>query len=314
MEGEISASSDPRDGRVVVFGEVLFDVFPTGEEVLGGAPFNVAWHLAGWGLNPLFVSRVGRDAQGGKVREAMERWGMDPAGLQEDPERGTGRVEVSFRGSQPRFEILPDRAWDHIDAAEACRALEALSGPPALLVQGTLAERSESSRKALAVLTEATGAPVFLDLNLRSPWWRSTQVEEALGRARWVQLNHIELGSVHEGAVGDRPEDLAEAARRLQRRWDLDLLVVTRGERGALLVDPSELHRCAPRPLGEELVDTVGAGDAFAAVAILGLLRGWSSGTILQRGIGFATEICRHRGATPEESALYRGIANKGNS
>lgn len=297
-------SSSPH-GRVVVFGEVLFDVFPDGEEVLGGAPFNVAWHLAGFGVDPLFISRVGRDRHGDRVREAMAGWGMEDSGLQEDPDRATGRVEVRLEHGQPTFEILPDRAWDHIDATRARSVVEGLPDTPSLLYQGTLVERSQGSRRALAALSETDGAPVFLDVNLRSPWWELQRVVAAVARARWVKLNEDELEQVRGRPVGGRPEDLVDAARGLQRRWDLDLLLVTRGERGALLT-AAEIHRRCPRPLGDDLVDTVGAGDAFSAVMILGLLEGWSPEVILERGIGFAAEICRRRGATPREPELYR--------
>ena len=298
--------TDSSHGRVIVFGEVLFDVFPDGEEVLGGAPFNVAWHLAGFGLDPLFISRIGRDDPGKRVREAMEGWGMDVSGLQEDPDRATGLVEVHLEEGQPTFEILPDRAWDRIDAGAVRGAVDRLARAPFLLYQGTLVERSEGSREALASLLEAAGAPVFLDVNLRPPWWELSRVVASVARARWVKLNEDELEQVQKRPVGERPEDLSEAARGLQRRWDLDLLLVTRGEQGALLLTPSELHRRSPRPLGEDLVDTVGAGDAFAAVMILGLLEGWEPDVILERGVSFAAEICRRRGATPQGRELYQ--------
>jgi fructokinase len=229
-------------GRVVVFGEVLFDVFPDGEDVLGGAPFNVAWHLAGFGVDPLFLSRIGRDRHGRRVREAMERWGLEATGIQEDPDHATGRVTVELEDGQPTFEILEDRAWDHVDAAEACRAVGELPEGASLLYQGTLIERSPGSRKTLASLLDATGAPVFLDVNLRPPWWERPRVVEALARARWVKLNEDELAQVQEGPVGRWPEDLADAARRVRRRWDLDLLVFTRAERGATPSD-RELYR-----------------------------------------------------------------------
>ena len=77
---------------LVVFGEVLFDVFPGGEAVLGGAAFNVAWNLQGLGLAPLFVSRVGADELGRRVLDAMASWGMETRGVEVDSSRPTGRV------------------------------------------------------------------------------------------------------------------------------------------------------------------------------------------------------------------------------
>ena len=57
---------------VVIFGEVLFDDFPDGA-VLGGAPFNVAWHLQAFGLHPVVISRTGNDAQRDQMRPAQRR-------------------------------------------------------------------------------------------------------------------------------------------------------------------------------------------------------------------------------------------------
>ena len=93
--------------RLCIFGEVLYDHFPDGQRVLGGAPFNVAWHLQAFGEAPLLLSRVGADPEGESVRRAMRDWGMDDAGLGTDPERPTGRVSVVFEGGEPRYDIVP---------------------------------------------------------------------------------------------------------------------------------------------------------------------------------------------------------------
>jgi fructokinase len=104
-------------GRPVVFGKVLFDRFPDDTAVLGGTPFNVAWHLQGLGHDPLFLSRVGRDGPGRQVGQAMRHWGMDTTGLQTDADYPTGAVELAFEAGQPSFDILPDQAYDHFDGA-----------------------------------------------------------------------------------------------------------------------------------------------------------------------------------------------------
>ncbi len=85
------------DPQVCIFGEVLFDHFPDGKRVLGGAPFNVAWHLQAFGLAPRFISRVGADAEGESVLTAMREWGMDTQAVQIDAHRPTGRVSVQIR-------------------------------------------------------------------------------------------------------------------------------------------------------------------------------------------------------------------------
>ncbi len=290
-------SPSERPGRPVIFGEVLFDCFEDGSRVLGGAPFNVAWHLRGFGLDPLLVTRVGEDGLGAEVRAAMARWGLDAAGLQADPERPTGTVQVRLdaRG-QPAFEIVADVAWDRI-AAEAAVAAARAAGP-ALLYHGTLAARSPGSAAALAAL-RGLGAPAFVDVNLRPPWWTAEGVRKLLAGARWAKLNDAELATLAGGTDGG-----TEAAEALRARHGLAAVILTRGERGAAVVHAGGVEEAAPEPV-RDLADTVGAGDAFAAVAILGLLRGWGWAEIVARAVAFAADICRVRGAVTEDRTLY---------
>src|SRR5690606_17158447 len=170
-------TASPGQRRPVVFGEVLFDCFEDGSRVLGGAPFNVAWHLAGFGLDPLLVSRVGDDAQGREVRRAMDRHGMDASALQVDAIRATGEVRVILEAGQPRFDIVDDRAFDHIEPPNVA-TLE-----PALVYHGTLALRHASNRAALDAVVGASAAPMFVDVNLRDPWWTPAILVSVLDRA-----------------------------------------------------------------------------------------------------------------------------------
>ncbi len=104
--------------KVFVFGEVLFDCFPTGEQVLGGAPFNVAWHLQALGNQPHFISRVGDDELGKKILHAMDDWGMDTTTTQLDPVNPTGQVEIKLINNEPHYTITPGCAYDFIGASD----------------------------------------------------------------------------------------------------------------------------------------------------------------------------------------------------
>ena len=121
--------SDPSDsgatgtpGRPLSVGEVLFDVMPDGTRVLGGAPFNVAWHLHAFGLRPLMITRVGTDDSGDEVLAAMKSLGMDTSGVQRDGAHPTGRVQVELSEGEPTYHILADQAYDHIDRHQAMQA------------------------------------------------------------------------------------------------------------------------------------------------------------------------------------------------
>lgn len=285
--------------RPVIFGEVLFDRFPDGTAVLGGAPFNVAWHLRGFGLDPLFISRVGADPLGERAKEAMADWGMDLSGLQTDPLHPTGVVKVTLEDGQPRYDILPRQAYDFIKPAPALRALEDVAG--FCLYHGSLAARHAVSRSCLQALRTGCGLPVFLDLNLRAPWWNLPAVFDLVDGARWLKLNDTEFSTITSGPVPEA--EVGSAADRLRRSHRLAMLAVTFGTDGALIVTEEATLRLTPAPL--EVVDTVGAGDAFSAVLLLGLWRNWPLALALRRATDFAGAICRQRGAINHDRAFY---------
>ncbi|WP_303901040.1 carbohydrate kinase family protein [Thiohalomonas denitrificans] len=293
-------------GRPVIFGEVLFDCFEKqGTSLLGGAPFNVAWHLQGFGLEPVFISRIGDDERGRQVRRAMARWGMSTGGLQIDSRHPTGEVRITLEAGQPTFSILPDRAYDFIDDAEA---LSAIPERPALLYHGSLAARHTISAATLDLLREHMAAPLFVDVNLRAPWWDRQTLARHLTGCRWVKLNGDEVVQLATGPVLEDHE-LQEGADALRLEFGIETLIVTLGEEGAFILDRKGVWRDHPPPV-TDLADTVGAGDAFSAVCILGLIYDWSLPQILHRALGFAAEVCRVRGATIADEDFYQTRMN----
>lgn len=293
--------------RPLLFGEVLHDVYPDATATLGGAPFNVAWHLRGFGYTPLLISRIGNDELGERVLTAMSAWDMDTRAVQIDPVHATGQVQVSFAAGEPRFEIMPDQAYDFIDAAPLRKVL---SRPPAaLLYHGSLIARQAISRDSLEI-ARASGAPVFLDINLRDPWWTRDWLGNALRRARWLKLNEHELAMVLQRPLHDE-QDLLVGAEDLRRVCGGELLIVTRGERGAVVITESKIHQTAPASGLDGFIDSVGAGDAFSAVAIIGVLNGWPLSMLAERAVDFAAAVCRQRGAIARDRALYQRYAKE---
>ncbi len=282
----------------VIFGEVLFDRFPDGREVLGGAPFNVAWNLQALGEAPRFVSSVGRDDTGRRIRSAMADWGLDASALAIDPVHATGAVEVSIAGGEPSYEIMTDRAWDHIPPPREQIAADAL------LYHGSLALRSPGSRHTLEVLREQAPAGVFVDVNLRDPWWNRDTVLTSLEAARWAKLNADELSSLAPPGAGAEAREEALLADR-----GLEALIVTLGAEGARVITAGGERVTQPAVSRGAVVDTVGAGDAFSAVTLLGLMRGWSWSIILERAQDLAGAVVGLRGATTTDEKFYRTIA-----
>jgi fructokinase len=290
------------DRRPLIFGEVLFDVMPDGTRVLGGAPFNVAWHLEAFGLRPLMVTRVGRDDAGDEVLEAMESWGMDDSAVQRDDAYPTGQVQVDLQDGEPTFHILADQAYDHIDGDSAMRS--AAGETFSLLYHGSLISRGTVSSSALDRLEDASGAPVFVDVNLRDPWWNLQDVLATVDRARWVKLNEAELGLL----AGATDTATAEA---FGLDYDLEAVIVTRGSRGAAAMNGEGVFE-APPPAEIKVVDTVGAGDAFSAVFILGLANHWPTEVTLERALDFAAALCMVPGATVRDGGFYSRFGDLG--
>jgi fructokinase len=287
-------------GLPLILGEVLFDCFPT-EIVLGGAALNVAWNLKGLGSDPLLLSRVGQDEAARELLGALRRQGLRLEGLQQDSVHPTGKVQVTLdEQGIPTFAILPDQAYDYIQLDIG--ALQALQ--PSLLYRGSLAARREAAHRHFQEGIPALGCPVFLDLNLRDPWWHPDAIQEMLRTCTWLKLNQAELEQVAR-LEGIPAGDVLEQGQILQAHLNLKGLFLTLGAAGALLITPTQIHRADPVP-APQLVDTVGAGDAFSAVAILGLLRGWPEAVLVQRAVQFAAAICGIPGGAPADPEFYR--------
>lgn len=291
-------AGEVRPVPVLVFGEVLFDCFPGGRRVLGGAPFNVAWGLKGFGRDPVLVSALGDDADGGTVREKMAAWGLCTDGLQTDPGHATGEVRVEFSNNEPSYDICMPRAWDFIrDEGYAATRV---------LCHGLLALRNEISRRALeAIRARSPGAIRFFDINLRPPHDSRDRLREWMRGADWLKLNIDELAA----ATGAGRVRFAESAGHIDRLRDelgIRTVLLTAGAEGLRIRGEYGDAVCSPAPPLEKLADTVGAGDSISAVAIDGILRGASAQEMVEAAGRFASRICGLHGAITEDKEFYR--------
>ncbi|CAD6881109.1 Fructokinase (EC 2.7.1.4) [Methylomonas albis] len=281
-----------------IFGEVLFDNFPDGNRILGGAPFNVAWHLHALGRQTLFISRVGEDEAGRTILAAMQNAGMTRSAMQIDATHPTGSVAISITDGQPSYSILDQQAYDYINS-------EALQHLPrhGLLYHGSLALRNNVSRQTLLNLQQSWSGPVFLDVNLRAPWWQADQLLEWVAGADWLKLNDEELQLLLPGK-----QSISDKMHILKQTYQLSGVVLTLGRQGAMALDSSgELSSITPDG-NIEVVDTVGAGDAFAAVLLLGITENWPMALTLKRAQDFASALVGRRGATVADLAFYQGF------
>ena len=296
---------------IAVFGEALVDDFIT-EQVVGGAPFNVARNLAAFGVATLMVTRIGNDKNGALMRAEFERFGMSDAGLQIDPNQATGRVVVERDEQGHRFIILPDQAYDYVESRPALAALAQFK--PAVIYFGTMAQRHERSRTTVRDMLRESDAVRYLDLNVRDGQVTERCAFESLHLADIVKVNEEELKDLFSWYTHTKPgtkaidsPEMVEACQALMRIFSLKALIVTLGERGALhfgadgaVTANQECHAPA------RIVDTVGAGDAFSAVFLFGQAQGWPLPLIMARANAFAGAICGLSGAVPADIAFYQ--------
>lgn len=282
---------------LAIFGEVLFDRFSDGLAVLGGAPFNVAWHLQAFGQSPRLISRIGDDPAGQQVLAAMRRWGMNISNVQTDREHPTGAVTVTICNGEPTYEILDRQAYDFIDNSDQSPSQYRM------LYHGSLALRHEVSRTALQTLKADFHGLTFMDVNLRMPWWNTRLIEDWIAEADWVKLNSQEFDQLLPGQL-----PLERKMQDFIERFLLDGLIVTRGAAGACaLTREGDFTEVKPE-YRLEVADTVGAGDAFAAVLLLGMQQEWPLSISMERAQIFASTIVGQRGAIVEDRGFYEKL------
>jgi fructokinase len=276
---------------VVIWGEVLWDRFPDGPR-LGGAPANVAWHLGQAGGWARLVTRVGDDDDGRRAIAQLEEC-VDVSLVQVDRERATGIVEVEVEAGEPRYRLVPGRAWERIACPDdARRAVDEAS----VLVYGTLAQRAREGMVAWREVVRAarsTCVKVY-DLNLRKT--ASTDIDEraavdaGIAAADVIKVNDRELAALADWRGWTDPVRALCDGRRV--------LAVTHGAAGSTLHSNAGAVTIAGVP-ARCAGDNVGCGDAYLAILVHGLTLGWDlheCGTAASR---WAAAVAEVRGATP---------------
>jgi fructokinase len=287
---------------LVAFGEILWDVID-GEAHIGGAPFNLAAHAVRCGLRAAAVSCVGDDELGRTALAEMARLGVDRHWTGVDRSHPTGTVTVTLANGQPSYTIHEAVAWDFIQPSD--EGVQSLAAErPRIFCFGTLAQRNAVSRKALFRLLDLFGvAEVFYDVNLRQTFWSGAMVEAGLARATLVKVNDDEArvlgGLLFDGAC--RPEAFGQAL--LARHAAARAVIVTLGAEGCLVcARGQEPVRCPAAKV--EVVDAVGAGDAFSAAFLAAWLKGATAAEAAQAGNRRGAWVASCRGAVPEEGDL----------
>jgi fructokinase len=280
--------------RVVGIGEVLWDLLPGGPQ-LGGAPANFAYHARALGARVSLVTRVGNDDLGKAILECFKNIDIGRGTMQVDEVAPTGTVTVVLSGEGiPSYVIHEDVAWDRIEVNAA--ALAAVRGADAVCF-GSLAQRREISRRSIQTLVDAApkGALRVFDVNLRQHYFSRDVLEQSLGLANVLKLNEDELPVLSQlfGLTGST----RQLIERLAETFGLTLVALTRGSAGSLLFQAGEWSD--RHPVGTDVVDTIGAGDAFAAALVMGMLSKMPLASMNTLADDVASYVCSCAGATP---------------
>lgn len=280
--------------KIIGIGEVLWDVLPTGNQ-LGGAPANFAYIVAQLGDCGIIASRVGNDADGIEIIGRLKSVGVRTDSIQIDNDHRTGTVEVELKDGQPEYRISEKAAWDFLELTEDWRDL-ALQCDAVCF--GSLAQRNFLSRETIHQFLSFTkiSANRIFDVNLRQHFFSNNVLQDSLNAATIVKLNHEELPIVADMFQIAGTNEI-ERAENLREIFDLELICITRGSNGSLLVSAKGISESIGNEI--EIADTIGAGDAFTAAMTHGILRGWDLDKINQKANRVAAFVASQLGAMP---------------
>jgi fructokinase len=248
------------------------------------------------GAKGIIVSRIGGDALGDELIGKLDALRLEKTNIQRDAAHPTGTVTVTLNEQgMPRYIIHENVAWDFIENETN---LKEIASRADAVCFGSLAQRSPVSRETIRSFLDMVRKNCLrvMDVNLRQAFFNETIIGESFQRADVVKLNDEEFPVVAEmlGITGTEPEILES----MLDNFSLRLIALTRGENGARLISREEdsIH---PGFMGT-VADTVGAGDAFTAALVYGLLRGESLNRINDFANRLAAYVCTQNGGTPD--------------
>jgi len=281
---------------VVGIGEILWDILPSGKK-LGGAPANFAYHAGELGCEAYIISSVGNDKLGNEILDILNKLGLSSRYIQIDECHPTGTVEVQLDNNGiPSYIIHENVAWDYIKVNEKC--LELMKNADAVCF-GSLSQRSETSREAILKLLNNTNNNCIkiFDINLRQNFYNREIIINSLAHANVLKLNELELSIVSD-LLGVNGGEESEKLRKLQKKYSLRLIALTKGDCGSILFNGERISKHPGFKV--EVLDTVGAGDAFTAAVAVGLIKKWDLDTINDFANKLGGYVCTQQGATPK--------------
>ena len=288
-------SKDGRRFAVVGLGEILWDLLPDGKQ-LGGAPANFAYHAHMLGAEASVVSCVGSDALGREICSRIDSLNLDRQFVEITDRHPTGTVDVQIDAEgNPRYIIHENVAWDFIETTPDLLALAARADAVCF---GSLCQRLPVSRNTIQQFLKATRPECLrvMDVNLRQSYFDAEIITQSLEAADVLRLNDQELPMLAK-LLGVSGSDV-ELTAKLLDRFSLQLIALTRGADGSILYSFDRISRHPGFKV--QIADTVGAGDAFTAALVMGLLGSYDIDKVSLIANYLASYVCTRPGATPE--------------
>jgi fructokinase len=285
---------------VVGIGELLWDLLPSGPR-LGGTVSNFSVMAGRLGSQAVCASRLGKDELGRRALDELAQKPLDLGYLQTDPAHPTSTVDVTLKDGQAEYSIVEGVAWDYLQLSPEWRELAPRA---AAVCFGTLAQRNDVSRETIESFLAATspGCVRVFDVNLRPPFYSASVIERCLRLTTLLKMNDSEMPEILRllnlgGSGGTGTDALLDGARSLLERFPVHLVCVTMGGSGSLLVTREQVDRHPGIPV--KVVDTVGAGDAFAAALTHYYLQNAPLSVINEAGNRWGSWVASQPGAMP---------------
>lgn len=289
--------------RVTAIGEILYDIYPD-QKRLGGAPFNFIYHV--WKLlgNANFISSVGDDESGNELISHLAGIGFSTEYIFIDKKYPTGTVIVKLdENKTPHFTMTGLNCFDYFVLDD--KSIKLIKEKTDLLYFGTFGQRNATARKTIQS-TFGKKIKYFCDLNLRHEFFSKEMIIESLRTSNVVKINENELSILKKYFT--LPEETNSAIFRLMEVFKIDLLAITLGKDGAIISDGKSIDQYKTEP--SEVIDTLGAGDAYSAILCIGYLFNQEMKKINSVANQFALDICMTPGALASDEIYdkYRKI------
>lgn len=284
--------SNTNDHKVVCFGEILWDILPTGA-VPGGAPMNVAYHLHKLGINPTLITRVGIDERGKQLLDLLNSRNVNTDHIQLDYDIPTGIVNAAPNDhGEMQYDIVSPSAWDFI----ACdTATQSVVKKASHFIFGSLITRNKTSRDTLFQLLEIAQQKV-LDINLRPPHYNRQLVVELLQKADMLKMNITELELITGWFANYK--NIRERMAVIQDKFKIPSVIVTMGADGAMINIEGKVYSHPGYVV--KVADTVGSGDSFLAALLYKLFNNKSPEEALTFASALGALVASKTGGWPE--------------